>query len=118
MGCLIEKTLGRARYDLRIDRRKFAAIEEFYELRLHRRRDFADRDMGIDIRPFGDEAEVIGVIIVPAENTILDLRGGFMERVIRAVIERIEKLDEPVARPGLHLEIIDVKIIPLRRQGH
>src|SRR5205814_8343617 len=33
-----------------------------------------------------------------------------------AVIEFVEQLDELVAPPGLHLEIVNVKVLALRRQ--
>jgi len=40
------------------------------------------------------------------------------ERVVVAVIEFVEQLDELVAAPGLHLEIIDMEVVPLGRQRY
>jgi hypothetical protein len=41
-----------------------------------------------------------------------------MKRVVVAVIELVEELDEPLARSGFDPEIVDVKIVAFGRQRY
>jgi ABC-type siderophore export system fused ATPase/permease subunit len=59
---------------------------------------------------------MVGIGSVAAQHAVLHLRTRAVERVIVAVIELIEKLDEFIAAPGLHAEIINVEIVALSRQ--
>src|SRR5262249_48155197 len=77
-----------------------------------------DAPMLLDIRPFPDQIEMIGVPGVAAQDPVLDLLVRTMKRVVVAVIELVEELDEPVARAGFDPEIVDVKVVALSRQRY
>src|SRR5258708_37698243 len=85
------------------------ATTEIYTLSLHD---------ALPIAPFADQVEMIGIGAVAAQHAVLHLRRRAVERVVVAVIEFVEQLDELVAPPRLHLEVIDVEVVPLRRQRY
>jgi len=72
----------------------------------------------LDIPPFADQIEMVGVPGVAAQHPVLDLRGRAVERVVVAVIELVEELDELVAGAGFDPEVIDVKVVALGRQWY
>jgi len=61
---------------------------------------------------------MIGVCGVATEHPVLDLLVRTMKRVVVAVIELVEELDELVARAGFDPEIVDVKVVALGRQRY
>src|SRR5579864_1542547 len=78
----------------------------------------ADAAMFLDVAPFADQVEMVGVGRIAAQDAVLDLRRRAVERVVVAVIELVEQLDEIVAPAGLYVEIIDVKVVALCRQRY
>ena len=74
--------------------------------------------MLLDICPFADQIEVVGIGGVTTQHTVFDLSARAVERVVVAVIEFVEQLDELTAAAGLHPEIVDVKVIALCSQWY
>src|SRR5262249_29964909 len=114
---LVEHLLWRHRHDPGIGRDKVAALDQLYEFGPELARDeFPDAPVLVDVGPFADQVEMVGVGGVAAQHAVLDLRPGAAERGAIAVIERVEQLDELVAATGLHPEIVDVEIVAPRGQ--
>src|SRR5258706_9935772 len=96
-----------------------AALDQLDEFRPDLARHlFADAAMLVDVAPLADQVEMVGIRAVAAQHAVLHLRRRAVERVVVAVVEFVEQLDELVAAPRLHLEIIDVEVVPLRRQRY
>jgi hypothetical protein len=50
---------------------------------------------------FADQIEMVGIGGVATQHSVLDLGAGAVERVVLAVIDLVEQLDERVAAAGL-----------------
>src|SRR5207247_9649297 len=107
---LVEHLLGRHRHDLGIGRYEAPLLDQLDKLRPDLTGyPLADAPMLLDIRPFPDQIEMIGVPGVAAHPPDLDLLVRTMKRVVVAVIERVEELDALVARAGFDSGMVDVK---------
>src|SRR5271169_7227538 len=99
-----------------------AALDQADELRPDfARHSLTDLPVLLDIPPFADQVEVVGVASVAAEHPVLDLCGRAVKRVVVAVVELVEELDELVAPTGFDPEVVDVKVVALgcqRYQSH
>src|SRR4051794_1995319 len=95
---LIEDFLRRHRDDLRVFRHEMSVFDQLHEFGLDLARDeFANAAVLVDVTPFADQVEMVRVLAVAAEHAILHLRRRAVERVIIAVIELVEQLDEFIA---------------------
>src|SRR5437868_2486247 len=116
---LVEHLLRRHRDDLGIIRHKMATLDQLYEVRADLARDkLADAAVLLDVAPFTDQVEMVGVFGVAAQHAVLHLRRRAVERVVVAVIELVEQLDKFVAASRFHLEIVDMEVVAFRRQRY
>src|SRR5439155_6875968 len=111
--------LGCHRHDLGIGRHETPLLDQVDKLRPDLAGyPLADATVLLDIGPFPDQIEMIGIPSVATEHPVLDLLVRAMKRVVVAVIELVEELDELVARAGFDPEIVDVKVVSLGRQRY
>src|SRR6202030_1611703 len=96
-----------------------AALDQLNEFRPDLARDrLADAAMLVDVAPFADQIEMVGVGGVAAQYAVLHLRPRLVKRVVVTVIELVEQLDERVAPARLHPEVIDVEVVAFGRQRY
>src|SRR4051794_18171408 len=96
-----------------------AAFDQLHEFRLDLARDqVADAAVLADIGPFADQVEMVRVLGIAAQDAVLDLRRRSVERVVVAVVELVEQLNEFVAAPQFYTEIVDVEVVSLARQRY
>ena len=96
-----------------------ATLDQLHEFRPDFAGDkFADAAVLLDVAPFADQVEVVGISGVAAQHAVLHLRRGAVERVVVAVIEFVEQLDKLVAASRFHLEIVDMEVVAFRRQRY
>src|SRR5437764_5272361 len=82
---LVEHFLWRHRHDLGIGRHEMPALDQLHEFRPDLARDqFADAAVLVDVAPFADQVEMVGVGAVAAQHAVLHLRGRAVERVVVA----------------------------------
>src|SRR6516164_5080230 len=74
--------------------------------------------MLLNIGPFADPIEMIGIGGVTTQHTVLDLGAGAVERIVVTVIELVEQLDELVTAAGLYPKIVNMKVVALGRQWY
>src|SRR6266550_4414212 len=116
---LVEYLLRRHRHDLGIIRHKMATLDQLHKFRPDLARDkLADAAVLLDVAPFTDQVEMVGVFGVAAQHAVLHLRRRAVERVVVAVIEFVEQLDELVAASWFHLEIVDMEVVAFCRQRY
>ena len=82
------------------------------------RHQFADASVLLDIGPFANQIEMVGIGGVSAQHAVFDLCPRPVERVGVAVIELVEQLDKLIAAPSLHAKIVNMKVVALGRQWY
>jgi hypothetical protein len=95
------------------------ALDQLHEARLDlARNQFANASVLLDIGPLADQIEMVRISGVASQHAILDLGARAVKRIVVAVIELIEQLDELVAPAGLHSKIVDMKVVAFGRQRY
>ena len=116
---LVEHLLRCHRDDLGIGRHKAPAFDQADKLGPDLARYlFADAPVLLDIPPFADQIEMVGVAGVAAQHAVFDLCRRAVKRVVVAVVELVEELDELVAPAGFDPEVVDVKVVALGCQRY
>ena len=78
-----------------------AALDQLHKFRLDLAgHQFADASVLLDIGPFANQIEMVGIGGVSAPHAVFDLCPRPVERVGVAAIELVKQLDKLVAAPG------------------